>query len=103
MRGMRGWRQAVVWGCVAWFSNCPWNDVRTNAIPLEFGMTPDVVATALGVPIVHVSGSAGNEVYYAEHATLVPSLFTYDRRVWLQFRNGRLTGWKNDYQRGGPW
>ena len=56
MRGMRQWRQAVVWGCVAWFSNCPWNDVRTNAIPLEFGMTPDVVATALGVPIVHVSG-----------------------------------------------
>jgi hypothetical protein len=103
MRGMRQWRQAVVWGCVAWFSNCPWNDVRTNAIPLEFGMTPDVVATALGVPIVHVSGGAGNEVYYAERSTLVPSLFTYDRRLWLQFRNGRLTGWKNDYQRGGPW
>jgi len=60
MRGMLQWRQAVVWGCVAWFSNCPWNDVRTNAVPLEFGMTPDVVATALGVPIVHVSGSAGN-------------------------------------------
>jgi hypothetical protein len=58
---MRPWRQAVIWGCLAWFSNCPWNDVRTDVIPLEFGMTPDVVATALGVPLVHVSGSAGNE------------------------------------------
>ena len=103
MRGMRQWRQAVVWGCVAWFSNCPWNDVRTNAIPLEFGMTADVVATALGAPIVHVSGSAGNEVYYAERSTQIPSLFTYDRLVWLQFRNGKLTGWSNDYKRSGTW
>jgi len=47
MRGMGQWRQAVVWGCVAWFSNCPWNGVRTNVVPLEFGMTPEVVSTAL--------------------------------------------------------
>ena len=81
MLGMRPWRQAVIWGCLAWFSNCPWNDVRTDAIPLEFGMTPDVVATALGVPLVHVSGGAGNEVYYAERSTQIPSLFTYDQHA----------------------
>jgi hypothetical protein len=103
MLGMKPWRQAVIWGCLAWFSNCPWNDVRTDAIPLEFGMTPDVVATALGVPLVHVSGGAGNEVYYAERSTQIPSLFTYDRTLWLQFRNGKLTGWKNDWKRAGPW
>jgi hypothetical protein len=103
MLGMRPWRQAVIWGCLAWFSNCPWADVRTDAIPLEFGMTPDVVSTALGVPLVHVSGAAGNEVYYAERSTQLPSLFTYDRTLWLQFRNGKLTGWKNDWKRAGPW
>jgi hypothetical protein len=103
MRGMGQWRQAVVWGCVAWFSNCPWNGVRTNVAPLEFGMTPEVVSTALGVPIVHVSGSSGNEIYYAEKPTLIPSLFTSDNQLWLQFRNGKLTGWKSDYKRGGPW
>jgi hypothetical protein len=55
------------------------------------------------VPIVHVSGSAGNEVYYAERSTLIPSLFSNDRQLWLQFRNGRLTAWKNDWKRSGPW
>jgi hypothetical protein len=66
-------------------------------------MTPGVVSTALGVPLVHVSGSAGNEVYYAERSTQLPSVFTYDRLLWLQFRDGKLTGWKNDWKRGGPW
>ena len=103
MLGMRPWRQAVIWGCLAWFSNCPWNDVRTDAIPLEFGMSPDVAATALGVPLVHVSGGAGNEVYYAERSTQIPILYTYDRTLWLQFRNGKLTGWKNDGKRAGVW
>ena len=56
-----------------------------------------------GVPLVHVSGSAGNEVYYAERSTQIPSLFTYDHQLWLQFRNGKLTGWKNDGKRAGPW
>jgi hypothetical protein len=36
-------------------------------------------------------------------STLIPSLFTYDNQLWLQFRNGKLTGWKSDYKRGGPW
>jgi hypothetical protein len=103
MLGMRPWRQAVLWGCLAWFSNCPWADVRTDAIPLEFGMTPDVVATALGVPLVHVSVVAVPSTYYAERSTQIPSVFTYDHLLWLQFRNGKLTGWKNDGKRAGPW
>ena len=100
---MRQIRQAVMWGCIGWLSACPYYDLRSNVVPLEFGMTPEVVATALGVPLVHVSGSGGNEVYYAEHSTLIPSLFTYDKQIWLQFRNGKLAAWKNDWKRGGPW
>jgi hypothetical protein len=96
-------RQAVVWGCVGWFSTCPFFDIRSNTVPLQFGMTPEAAATALAVPLTLVSGHNGSEVYFAERPTSIPSLETYDRQLWLQFRNGHLTGWRNDWRRVGLW
>jgi hypothetical protein len=103
MRTWRQARQAVVWGCLGVFSSCPYFDVRSNALPLQFGMTPDAASAALSAPLTYVSGRKGSEVFYAERTTAIPSFFTYDRQVWLQFRNGHLTGWHNDWRRTGLW
>jgi hypothetical protein len=98
---MRQIRQAVMWGCIGWLSACPYYDLRSNVVPLEFGMTPEAVAAALNAPLAYVSGRRGSEIYYAERPS-VSGLYNYDRQLWLQFRQGHLTGWKNDWDRR-PW
>ena len=104
---MRAWqqvRQAAVWVCLGLVPNCPYFDTRSNAFPLHFGMTPEDAATALNAPLSHVSGGRGSELFYTELPSGVPGLaFGYDRQLWLQFRNGRLAGWKNDWRRAGAW
>jgi hypothetical protein len=64
--------------------------------PLAFGMTATEAATALQVPITYVSGHKGNEIFVAA----LPgqnTLFPRGDKVYLQFRGGRLTGWKGDW------
>jgi len=102
---MRQFRQAVVWGCIAWISSCPPQfGLRSNAVPLAFGMTPEVAANALESPLARVSGSRRSEIYYAERIDLVTGFIIQDRqRLWLQFRRGHLTGWKYDWDRPSGW
>jgi hypothetical protein len=102
---MRQWRQAVVWGCIGWFSSCPYYDLRSNTVPLAYGMTPDAVSAALNVPLVPVTGGKRSEVFYAERQSGMPwtTVFADDRQLWLQFRNGHLTGWKNNWSRPAWW
>jgi hypothetical protein len=100
---MRQFRQAVVWGCIGWISTCPYFDLRSNALPLAFGMTPDAAAAALEVPLARASGRRSSEIYYAEWTTTPGWWFGHNQHLWLQFRNGRLTGWKNDWDRPSGW
>jgi hypothetical protein len=101
---MRPLRQAIIWGCVGWISACPYFDVGSNALPLAFGMTPEVAAAALQSPLAPLSGRRNSEIYYTERATLVTGPILRDReRLWLQFRRGRLTGWKYDWNRPSAW
>src|SRR5215471_10380205 len=93
-------RQAIVWGCVAWFSTCPHFDPGSNALPLAFGMSPDAASVAIDLPLIRVSGHRGSEIYYAERANPTTGFILREReRLWLQFRNRRLTGWKYDWDR----
>jgi hypothetical protein len=99
---MREVRQAVVWGCVGWLAACPYYPPNSNAFPLAFGMSPEAAAAALNVPLTPLTGRRGSEVYYAQLPSGIPSLLglnAYDRQLWLQFRRGRLTGWKNNWGR----
>ena len=96
-------RKAVVWGCLGIFSTCPLFDTRSNTLPLQFGMSVEAASAALEVPLARVRGHDGSEIYYAERTSQIPSFYTYDRYLWLQFRHGRLTGWHNDWQRTGLW
>lgn len=63
--------------------------------PLAFGMRADEAAHALETPLVYVGGTRGNETFVAN----LPggTLFSRGDRLFLKFRNGRLSGWKGDW------
>ncbi|RAI38495.1 hypothetical protein [Rhodoplanes roseus] len=93
---------AVLGGCVTTSTTAP------NTAPLELGMTPPAVAAALGVPLEPISAyrgtsPAGSDVFVARLPAATPGLTPVDGLVWLQFRKGRLTGYKRDWHIGpGP-
>ena len=95
-------RRLVTVFCLCWLAYC--GATRSNVLPLAFGMTPTEASHALGEPLVYYSGRAGSEIYIAAGAAYVPGFYPVDRGIALQFRNGRLTGWKKDWQlqRPGP-
>ena len=64
--------------------------------PLAFGMNVEEVSQTLGVPLRYVSGRRGNEIYLAVRDTSGVILFSRRDPLYLQFRRGRLTGWKGD-------
>lgn len=97
-------RQAIAWGCVAWISTCAHFEVRSNAKPLAFGMTPEVAAGALDSPLTRVSGHRDSDIYYTERTSLTTAFIVRERqRLWLQFRHRRLTGWRYDWDRPPAW
>jgi hypothetical protein len=67
-------------------------------LPLAFGMTPAEAELALGVPLVHYLGRRSSEIYVASGPARIPGFYPTDYGIALQFRNGRLTGWKKDWQ-----
>jgi hypothetical protein len=64
--------------------------------PLVFGMDVEDVSRVLGQPLRYVSGRPGNEIYQAIRNTSSNRLFPRRDLLYLQFRKGRLTGWKGD-------
>jgi hypothetical protein len=60
-------------------------------------MTVDQATQALGVQLNYVRGRPGDEMYLA--LPNVKGSALSDRRdgLYLQFRRGKLTGWKGDW------
>jgi hypothetical protein len=81
--------------CLCWGVYC---GAPSNTAPLAFGMTIDEAAAALGVPLLYYSGDNGSEIYLAYGQAGVLSAYPVASALALQFRNGRLTGWKKDWQ-----
>ena len=81
--------------CVCWAAYC---GAPSNTAPLAFGMTLEEAAVALGVPLVYYSGDNGSEIYLAYGQAGVLGAYPVASALALQFRNGRLTGWKKDRQ-----
>ena len=70
---------------------------------LVFGMTQDEASAALGVPLTYVSGRPGSEIYVADQPARIPGAFyPSEERLFLQFRQGRLSGWKGDWEINKP-
>jgi hypothetical protein len=79
----------------------PFTATLSNNTPLAFGMDAEDATRALGTPLNYVSGRPGNEIYLTIRHSGGSGFFPRDDRLYLQFRRGRLTGWKGDW--GSRW
>jgi hypothetical protein len=68
-----------------------------NGVPLTFGMNADQASAALGVPLSYVRGRPGDELLLAQPNVKGSALSSRSDGLYLQFRRGRLTGWKGDW------
>jgi hypothetical protein len=64
---------------------------------LKFGMNPDEVSQVLGVSLTYVRGHPGNELLLAIPNVKGSALSIRSDALYLQFRKGRLSGWKGDW------
>ncbi|HEY0234611.1 MAG TPA: hypothetical protein VGC86_06085 [Afipia sp.] len=79
----------------------PFTSTLSNNIPLAFGMDADAASRALGLPLIYVSGRPGDEVFVVVRPANGDGFLWRQDPLYLQFRKGRLTGWKGDWSR--PW
>ncbi len=81
----------------------PFNKTLSNNAPLVFGMSANDAAIALGSPLTYIHGRPGNKVFMVlRHVGGSGWLFRNDP-LYLQFRRGRLTGWKGDWNQNWMW
>ena len=81
----------------------PFYAKMSNHRPLVFGMDVEQVSAALKQPLQYVSGPPGDEIYLALRNLGGSRLINHHDRLFLQFRNGRLAGWKEDYGKNWMW
>ncbi|PDT88520.1 hypothetical protein CO669_19125 [Bradyrhizobium sp. Y36] len=81
----------------------PFVTTSSNSIPLAFGMDAEQTARALGQPLQYVRGRPGNEIFLALRNIGGSRLIPTRHRLFLQFRHGRLAGWKEDYGENWMW
>jgi hypothetical protein len=81
----------------------PFTTTLSNHTPLVFGMSAEDATYALGQPLAYVSGRPGNEIFQVVRN--ISGSFWTSRAdpLYLQFRHGRLTGWKADWSRNWMW
>jgi hypothetical protein len=79
------------------------NSTLSNTTPLAYGMTADAAAAALGTPLTYVKGKPGHETFVVVRKVNGNGFSYRDDPLFLQFRNGRLTGWKGDWNRNWMW
>jgi hypothetical protein len=71
--------------------------------PFAFGMTREQVEHAAQAPLIYLSGPRGSERYLIHRLSTVPGFYPVDASIVLQFRRGRLTGWRRDWQMRPYW
>jgi hypothetical protein len=81
----------------------PFTATLSNDKPLVFGMNVEETSRALKQPLQYVSGPPGDEIYLALRNLCGSGLINHHDRLFLQFRRGRLAGWKEDYGRNWMW
>jgi|SRR3954451_6745525 hypothetical protein len=71
--------------------------------PFVFGMSREDVEHVVQAPLIYLSGPRGSERYVVQRPSTVPGIYRVDTRIVLQFRRGRLTGWRRDWQMRPYW
>ena len=69
----------------------------SHGAALKFGMNAGEVSQVLGVPLTYVRGRPGNELLLAIPNVKGSALSIRSDALYLQFRKGRLSGWKGDW------
>jgi hypothetical protein len=70
---------------------------RNATLPLSYGMSADQASQSLGVPLQYVRGKTGDELLVALPNVKGAALASRSDGLYLQFRKGKLTGWKGDW------
>jgi hypothetical protein len=81
----------------------PFTATLSNTRPLVFGMGEEDAARALGTPLTYISGRPGDEIFLTFRNIGGSGFFNRQDRLYLQFRRGRLTGWKGDWGQNWMW
>ncbi len=81
----------------------PFTATLSNVTPLAFGMNVGETSRALEQKLIYVTGSPGNETFLALRDLGGSGLVPHHHRLFLKFRKGRLTGWKEDYGTNWMW
>jgi hypothetical protein len=81
----------------------PFTATLSNNVPLVFGMDAEDAARALGTPLNYIRGRPGDEIFLAFRNVGGSGLFLIKDRLYLQFRKGRLAGWKGDWGHNWMW
>jgi hypothetical protein len=78
-------------------AHAQWGTAAPNDTTLHFGMKADEASRALGTPLNYVRGRPGEELYLALPNVKGAALSGRSDGLYLQFRHGRLEGWKGDW------
>jgi hypothetical protein len=81
----------------------PFTVTLSNTTPLAIGMSVEETSQALGQPLHFISGPSRAQIYLALRSLGGSGLLNHRDRLFLQFRNGQLTGWKEDYGQNWMW
>jgi len=81
----------------------PFTATLSNDAPLAFGMNVEETSQALRQPLQYVGGAPSNETYLVLRNLGGSGLINHHDRLFLQFRHGKLAGWKEDYGRNWMW
>jgi hypothetical protein len=95
-------RMVAMAGLMAGMTPSPASAQSANNTPLTFGMNVEEASAALGTTLVYVRGRPGDEMFLA--LPNVKGSALSDRRdgLYLQFRRGKLDGWKGDWGANRP-
>jgi hypothetical protein len=103
-------RRAIVFASLVWLAACgtqasagTWFSQPPNNDPFVFGMTKNQVERIAEAPLIYLSGPRGSDRFLNERRASVPGLYPVDTHIVLQFRRGRLTGWRRDWQMRPYW
>jgi hypothetical protein len=89
-------RRIVTLLCIWWLAlGC----ARTASEYLHFGMSTEEAAATFGASMVYVTERHGGEIYLVRGPAPIPGIYPpyVEERLYLQFRKGKLTGWKNEW------
>jgi hypothetical protein len=73
-----------------------------NGVPLSFGMNAEEASLALGVTLNYIRGRPGDEMFLALPNVKGSALSNRKDGLYLQFRRGKLEGWKGDWGTSRP-